>query len=84
MHKIQVNKQVDTKLVKYPELSKEQQIERVYQHLIEKYGEKGYAKVYLEDKEFDESIKKLRQALSNKEEFLKRVKKVADEKKVCP
>lgn len=84
MHKIQVNKQVDTKLVKYPELSKEQQIERVYQHLIEKYGEKGYAKVYLEDKEFDESIKKLRQALSNKKEFLKRVKKVVDEKKVCP
>ena len=34
-------------------------------------------KIYLEDKEFDEAIKKLRQALSNKEEFLKRVEKVA-------
>ena len=59
----------------YVGLSEEEQIERVYQHLTEKYGENGYAKVYLEDKEFDESIKKLRQALSNKEEFIKRVKK---------
>ena len=60
----------------YAELTEEEQIERIYQHLTEKYGENGYAKVYLEDKEFDEAIKKLRQALSNKEEFIKRVKKV--------
>lgn len=60
----------------YEGLSEEEQIERVYQHLTEKYGENGYAKIYLEDKEFDEAIKKLRQALSNKEEFIKRVKKV--------
>lgn len=63
----------------YVGLSEEEQIERVYQHLTEKYGENGYAKVYLEDKEFDESIKKLRQALSNKEEFIKRVKRVVKE-----
>ena len=44
--------------------------------LNEKYGENGYAKVYLEDKEFDEAIEKLRQALSDKEKFIKRVKKV--------
>lgn len=60
----------------YEGLSEEEQIERVYQHLTEKYGENGYAKIYLEDKEFDEAIKKLRQALSNKEDFIKRVKKV--------
>lgn len=63
----------------YVGLSEEEQIERVYQHLTEKYGENGYAKVYLEDKEFDESIKKLRQVLSNKEEFIKRVKRVVKE-----
>ena len=63
----------------YVGLSEEEKIERVYQHLTEKYGENGYAKVYLEDKEFDESIKKLRQALSNKEEFIKRVKRVVKE-----
>lgn len=60
----------------YIGLSEEEQIERVYQHLTEKYGENGYAKVYLEDKEFEDALDKLRQALSNKEEFIKRVKKV--------
>ena len=60
----------------YIGLSEEEQIERVYNHLLEKYGENGYAKVYIEDKEFDEAIKKLREALSNKEEFIERVKKV--------
>lgn len=59
----------------YVGLSEEEQIERVYLHLTEKYGENGYAKVYLEDKEFEDALDKLRQALSNKEEFIKRVKK---------
>lgn len=60
----------------YVGLSEDEQIERVYQHLTEKYGKNGYAKVYLEDKEFEDSLDKLRQALSNKEEFIKRVKRV--------
>ncbi len=60
----------------YVGLSEEEQIERVYLHLTEKYGENGYAKVYLEDKEFEKALDKLRQALSNKEEFIKKVKKV--------
>lgn len=60
----------------YVGLSEEEQIERVFQHLTEKYGENGYVKVYLEDKEFEDALDKLRQALSNKEEFIKRVKKV--------
>ena len=60
----------------YMNLSEEQQIERVYRHLTEKYGENGYTKVYLEDKEFEDALDKLRQVLSNKEEFIKRVKEV--------
>ena len=60
----------------YIDLSEEEQIERVYQHLSKKYGENGYAKVYIEDKEFDEAIKNLRQVLSNKEEFIQRAKKI--------
>ena len=60
----------------YIGISEEEQIERIFNHLTEKYGENGYAKIYLEDKEFDESIKKLRQALSNKDEFLKRIRDV--------
>ena len=60
----------------YEGLTEEQQIERVYEHLTEKYGQNGYAKTYIEDKEYEESIKKLREALSNKKEFIERVKKV--------
>lgn len=60
----------------YVGLSEEEQIERIYQHLLEKYGENGYVKIYLEDKEVDEALKKFRQALSDKEEFIVRVKKV--------
>lgn len=63
----------------YIGLSKEEQIEIVYQYLTEKYGENGYAKVYLEDKEFEEALDKIRQALSNKSEFIKRVRKVVNE-----
>lgn len=60
----------------YPGLTKEEQIERIYQHLTEKYGEKGYAKIYLEDEGFDKAIQNLRRALSNKQEFIARVNKI--------
>lgn len=63
----------------YIGLSEEEQFDRVYEHLVEKYGESGYAKVYLEDKEFDEAVGKLRQALENREEFIERVKRVVSD-----
>ena len=47
----------------YVGLSEEEQIERIYQHLTEKYGEYGYAKIYLEDKEFDKAIKRIKTRL---------------------
>lgn len=62
----------------YKGITKEEQIQRVYEHLKDKYGEKGYVKIYLEDKEFDESLKKLREALKNKKEFIKRVREVVE------
>lgn len=63
----------------YIGLSEEEQFDKVYEHLVEKYGESGYAKVYLEDKEFDEAVSKLRQALENREEFIERVKRVVSD-----
>ena len=63
----------------YIGLSEEEQFDKVYEHLVEKYGESGYAKVYLEDKEFDEAVGKLRQALANREEFIERVKRVVSD-----
>lgn len=60
----------------YDNLSEEEQIERVYHHLREKYGEKGYAKIWLKDEELEDSLDNLRKALANKEEFINRIKKV--------
>lgn len=60
----------------YKHLSEEEQIERVYQHLSEKYGESGYAKTYLIDEELNKDIQNLRQVLLNKSEFIKRIKRV--------
>ena len=60
----------------YANLNEEEQIERIYNHLVNKYGEGGYVKMYLEDEEFEGALNNLRLALSNKEEFIKRAKKV--------
>lgn len=60
----------------YANLNEEEQIERIYNHLVNKYGEGGYVKMYLEDEEFEEALNNLRLSLSNMEEFIKRAKKV--------
>lgn len=60
----------------YKELSKEEQIEEMYRYLNKKYGEGGYANIYLEDKEYEKAIKKLRKVLSDKKIFLDRAKDV--------
>ena len=65
-------------LTHYEGITKEQQIERVYEHLKEKYGENGYAKVYLKDEELEKGLKKLRIELKNKEKFIKRINKVIE------
>lgn len=61
----------------YMNLSNEEQAERVYKYLNEKYGENGYAKVYLKDEEYEKKINELRISLSDKENFMNRVRKIA-------
>ena len=61
----------------YQGITEEEQIQKVYEHLKDKYGENGYAKVYLEDKEFDEAMKEFRKALKDKDSFIQRIRKVA-------
>lgn len=53
----------------YPDYSKEENLERVYNHCIEKFGEQGYAKSYIEDKEYEEYLNSLRNLIKNKSEF---------------
>lgn len=59
----------------------EQLVNRVYTHLKDKYGEGGYAKCYIKDEEFENALNKLREALKDKENFLKRVELVVQELK---
>ena len=63
-----------------PELSYDEQIERVYDHLKGKYGKDGYMKVYLKDDELEESLKKLREALAHKDKFIERAKNIISSK----
>lgn len=57
----------------YKEKTYQEIKEGIYKHLIEKYGAGGYSKVYLKDVEYEEALKRLRKAIENKEEFMKKI-----------
>ena len=56
--------------------TKKEQINRVYEHLNDKYGKNGYAKTYLYDEEFEAAKVKFIEALQDKEAFIKRIENV--------
>lgn len=51
----------------YPELSKEQQYDRMLQHLHEKYGRNGYLKLWFPESPNTARLEKLRQMIDNEE-----------------
>ncbi len=53
----------------YPELSKEQQYDRMLQHLHEKYGRNGYLKLWFPESPNTARLEKLRQMIDNEEEI---------------
>lgn len=55
----------------YPELSKEQQYDRMMQHLHEKYGRNGYLKLWFPESPNASRLEKLRQMIDNEEEIKK-------------
>ena len=55
----------------YPELSKEQQYDRMMQHLHEKYGRKGYLKLWFSESPNAARLEKLRQIIDEKTEINK-------------
>ena len=66
----------------FPSIPKKEQIQKVYEHLNEKYGPNGYAKTYLYDEEFEIAKKKFIKALSDKDTFIKRIEKVIENMEV--
>ena len=53
----------------YPELSKEQQYDRMMQHLHEKYGRNGYLKLWFSNSPNATRLERLHQMIDNKEEI---------------
>lgn len=53
----------------YPELSKEQQYERMMQHLNEKYGRNGYLKLWFPESPNTARLERLRQMIDNEKEI---------------
>lgn len=54
-----------------PNATDQELYERAFYHLNLKFGENGYAKFYLKDREYEEFLKNIREVLKNKEEFCK-------------
>lgn len=63
----------------YKNLSKEENIEECYNHTLKKFGNNGYANFFLEDSEYEEYLKELRNLLSNKEKFIEKLKTIIKE-----
>ncbi len=53
----------------YSHYTYEQQLERAISHLIEKFGESGYAKKYIKDEKYEKFLEELRSLLKDKEKF---------------
>ncbi len=62
----------------FDNLNEEETIEECYNHTLEKFGENGYANFFVEDIDYNNYLKELRNLLNNKEEFIKRLKSLVD------
>ncbi len=56
--------------------SKQEILEEIYNHLDKKFGENGYAKIYIKDEHFENFKKELILLLKDKSTFLKKVNEV--------
>jgi uncharacterized protein len=56
-------------VVNFPDLSIDEWIDRGYEHIEKKFGKGGYAKNYLADEEYENYLKQVDEALSDREKF---------------
>lgn len=57
-------------------LSDDELIEAVYDHLIDKFGHDGYAKVYFVDEKYQDFMEITQELIDDKEKYLKRVRSI--------
>ena len=69
-----------------PDATDEELFQRAYDVLVNKFGEDGYAKFYFKDTQYEDFLRKLRELLRDKEEYIdtqrKFVKKLKSEGKI--
>ena len=58
-------------LVKYPEADFDFHFDRAYSHIVNKYGENGYLKLYLHSEKNEQGLAEVRTALHDKEKLKK-------------
>lgn len=63
----------------YPNLSETELLDEVYNHLEDKFGVNGYAKVYIKDEQFENFKKELIDLLNNKPKFFSKVNSVIND-----
>ena len=56
----------------YPEKSKEEQYERFRQHLLEKYSEHGYIRLWIQGSANETQLKELRKVIANEQQLRQR------------
>lgn len=62
----------------YPNFRLQKIIDRAYNHINQKYGKEGYAKIYIKDLEYDKFRTDLNNILNDKNEFIKLYLKAND------
>lgn len=65
----------------YKNFTIDEQIQRVYEHSIKKFGKNGYAvnKFYIKDDKYSKYLEELQNLIDNKEEFYKTTRKILEE-----
>ncbi len=62
----------------FPNCTKEEMLERAYQHTEQKYGKEGYAKHYVKDEEYESFRKEINLLLQDTEKFEEKYFKIND------
>ncbi|AUD64027.1 hypothetical protein BK010_05885 [Tenericutes bacterium MO-XQ] len=70
-----IKRTVQFGLSHYPDINKEEHIIRAIDHIEEKYGRKGYLKLWLDSKKNVEGLEAVRKMLENKDELTKIINK---------
>lgn len=60
----------------HPDFNKQEVLEEIYNHIEDKFGINGYAKVYIKDEDFENLKKETIALLSNKENFYSKVNEI--------